>query len=321
MAIHLYAYFTDIVLSLQNHSAKFIITFICGTDNEVNMTEEERELEAQQQKEERQKKRRAELEKIRSMHGKQKLRYLWDYYKFVILIVIGIVFALNIIWTMVRGALTDVVFQAAVISPDYSAEDTALREDFGDYIGGLKKNQELSFDMSMQLVPGDTSQTSQVSEIKLQVSVAARALDAVLLPDYTFSYLQQSGMLMKLDDVLGKERMDRLKAAGDLAYAPEPDLSADGRQETEGSTGGSGTASEDPGKIPDTAAAYEANVHTEPEDGETIYGVRVDDSAAFSKYALYSPERKVYLGIINNGKNPDMALRFLDFLKGVKNNE
>lgn len=289
------------------------------------MTEEEKELEALQQKEERQKKRRAELEKIRSMHGKRKLQYLWDYYKFVILILIGIVFVLNIAWTMIRGALTDVLFQAAVISPDFAAEDTLIKEDFSDYIGGLKKNQEISFDLSMQVIPGDSSQTSQASEMKLQVSTAARSLDAVLLPDYTFSYLQQTGILMRLDDVLGEERIGSLKEAGDLAYAPKPDLQPLTEMQTETESQSESGSEEGFFGMPQNPAAAddlpEADIHTEQGEDEGIYGVRVDDSDSFGKYRLYPEGRKVYLAIVNSAKNPDMALRFLDFLKGVEDNE
>ena len=186
------------------------------------MTDEEKKLERQQEKEEQREKRRQERQKIASLHGKKRLQYLWDYYKvWLVFLAIAIV-AVNIAVTIVRGLMTKTLLQVSALSADYSAAGDQMQEDFSSYIGGLKKHEELSFDLH----PGAVTQAEQVADVKLQVQVSSGTLDAVLVPDYAFSYIQQRGMLMSLDDVLSPDEIETYGKAGDLAYASAPDLQA-----------------------------------------------------------------------------------------------
>jgi hypothetical protein len=190
------------------------------------MTDEEKKLERQQEKEEQREKRRQERQKIASLHGKKRLQYLWDYYKvWLVFLAIAIV-AVNIAVTIVRGLMTKTLLQVSALSADYSAVSDQMQEDFSSYIGGLKKHEELSFDLSIDLHPGAVTQAEQVADVKLQVQVSSGTLDAVLVPDYAFSYIQQRGMLMSLDDVLSPDEIETYGKAWDLAYASAPDLQA-----------------------------------------------------------------------------------------------
>ena len=195
------------------------------------MTDEEKKLERQQEKEEQREKRRQERQKIASLHGKKKLQYLWDYYKvWLVFLAIAIV-AVNIAVTIVKGLMTKTLLQVSALSADYSAAGDQMQEDFSSYIGGLKKHEELSFDLSIDLHPGAVTQAEQVADVKLQVQVSSGTLDAVLVPDYAFSYIQQRGMLMSLDDVLSPDEIETYGKAGDLAYASAPDLQALSKQD------------------------------------------------------------------------------------------
>ena len=190
------------------------------------MTDAEKKLERQQEKEEQREKRRQERQKIASLHGKKRLQYLWDYYKvWLVFLAIAIV-AVNIAVTIVRGLMTKTLLQVSALSADYSATGDQMQKDFSSYIGGLKKHEELSFDLSIDLHPGAVTQAEQVADVKLQVQVSSGTLDVVLVPDYAFSYIQQRGMLMSLDDVLSPEEIETYGKAGDLAYASTPDLQA-----------------------------------------------------------------------------------------------
>ena len=190
------------------------------------MTDEEKKLERQQEKEEQREKRRQERQKIASLHGKKRLQYLWDYYKvWLVFLAIAIV-AVNIAVTIVRGLMTKTLLQVSALSADYSAAGDQMQEDFSSYIGGLKKHEELSFDLSIDLHPGAVTQAEQVADVKLQVQVSSGTLDAVLVPDYAFSYIQQRGMLMSLDDAYA--------SAPDLQALSEQDASEAGTLDPEG---------------------------------------------------------------------------------------
>lgn len=188
------------------------------------MTDEEKKLERQQEKEEQREKRRQERQKIASLHGKKRLQYLWDYYKvWLVFLAIAIV-AVNIAVTIVKGLMTKTLLQVSALSADYNAAGDQMQKDFSSYIGGLKKHEALSFDLSIDLHPGAVTQAEQVADVKLQVQVSSGTLDVVLVPDYAFSYIQQRGMLMSLDDVLSPDEIETYGKAGDLAYASAPDL-------------------------------------------------------------------------------------------------
>ena len=303
------------------------------------MTDEEKKLERQQEKEEQREKRKQERQKIASLHGKKRLQYLWDYYKvWLVFLAIAIV-AVNIAVTIVRGLMTKTLLQVSALSADYSATGDQMQKDFSSYIGGLKKHEELSFDLSIDLHPGAVTQAEQVADVKLQVQVSSGTLDVVLVPDYAFSYIQQRGMLMSLDDVLSPDEIETYGKAGDLAYASAPDLQALSEQDAseagtldpEGeSTVHAVTAlsslqnqtepwTEAAEAEAKTVAETAAEIHSSPSSGEQIYGVRVDDSGVLSDYAWYPTDQKVYFGIVSNTRHEDMALTYLHYLKGADN--
>ncbi|MDY4204504.1 hypothetical protein [Porcincola intestinalis] len=303
------------------------------------MTDAEKKLERQQEKEEQREKRRQERQKIASLHGKKRLQYLWDYYKvWLVFLAIAIV-AVNIAVTIVRGLMTKTLLQVSALSADYSATGDQMQKDFSSYIGGLKKHEELSFDLSIDLHPGAVTQAEQVADVKLQVQVSSGTLDVVLVPDYAFSYIQQRGMLMSLDDVLSPEEIETYGKAGDLAYASTPDLQALSEQDAseagtldpEGeSTVRAVTAlsslqnQTEPGTEAaeaeaKTVAETATEIHSSPSSGEQMYGVRVDDSGVLSDYAWYPTGQKVYFGIVSNTRHEDMALTYLHYLKGADN--
>ena len=314
------------------------------------MTDEEKKLERQQEKEEQREKRRQERQKIASLHGKKRLQYLWDYYKvWLVFLAIAIV-AVNIAVTIVRGLMTKTLLQVSALSADYSAAGDQMQEDFSSYIGGLKKHEELSFDLSIDLHPGAVTQAEQVADVKLQVQVSSGTLDAVLVPDYAFSYIQQRGMLMSLDDVLSPDEIETYGKAGDLAYASstvrtitalsslknqtEPGTeAAEAEAKTVAETAANTEAESDSGtaaparseSLPEAENGTEApsgqtaEIHSTPSAGEQIYGVRVDDSGILSDYAWYPTDQKVYFGIVSNTRHEDMALTYLHYLKGANN--
>lgn len=280
------------------------------------MTDEEYRLEQRQQKEEKKEKRKRELKKISSLHGRAKLQYLWDYYKIVLVILVFVIIGISVAVNMVRGAMTDTVFQAGVISADFYATDQQIKPDFEAYIGGLDKHQNTSYDLSIMLQPGDMSQAAQVSEVKLQVALSSRTLDALLIPESQLEYVQKMGVLQSLDDVLSQNEKARYEKAGDLAFF-KPAAPAQEDAQT--------SLTESPAEQADTALqeadAEKDTEYTVRDEGERIYGVRVDDSGVLVRYAFYPADEKVYLAIAAGARNEQMAHTFLNFLKGEEYHE
>ena len=254
--------------------------------------------------------------KRRSWSGSRRKRNkVW-----LVFLAIAIV-AVNIAVTIVRGLMTKTLLQVSALSADYNAASDQMQKDFSSYIGGLKKHEELSFDLSIDLHPGEVTQAEQVADVKLQVQVSSGTLDVVLVPDYAFSYIQQRGMLMSLDDVLRP----------DLQALSEQDASEAGTLDPEGESTvrtiaalGSLQNQTEPGTEAaeaeaETVAETASEIHSSPFEGEQIYGIRVDDSGVLSDYAWYPTDQKVYFGIVSNTRHEDMALTYLHYLKGAGN--
>lgn len=275
------------------------------------MTDQERKLEEKQQKEARKERRDRELEKIRSMHGKARLQYLWDYYKIVLIFVFFALVALSILVTVIRGIGTERVLQVGVISPDQAADDSMIRPDFEQYLGGLKKKQELVFDLSINIQPdADYSQIAQVADVKLQVSVSSGLMDAVLVPEKAFAYLQEKGYFLSLDDLLSPDKAVLYEEKGDLAFGEKPDPDAGDKA--------AALSEADEGSAMQTE---DRQVNSVRQGDMRIYGVRVDDDKVLAKYALYPAGEKIYFAVISNAKHAATALEFLDFLKGEERHE
>ncbi len=299
------------------------------------MTEEEIKKEKELRREDNRRERQEEWDKIRSLGWKARIQYFWDYYKFVLVLIVALIFIISLVRTMITGALTDVILNVAVLNPDTMSSDTVLmEEDFGNYLGGLGKREEIHFDSSIYIKENPLSQADTMGETKLTVFSAAGSMDACLVPEEVFNYLQPKGVFKKLDDLLDDERKSAW--AGELCYAEEPpELTEDSAvADTEGpaeentAESADAAAKENAGDSADAAAKEDAGKSAEEaaeagaadHEGKGIYGVRVDENGRMDDYIIYGDE-PVYLCIFSTAKNVDTALEFLDFMKGMEKSE
>lgn len=292
--------------------------------------DEEKRLRKQEEKEERRQRWKREKEKIRGLHGTARLQYLWDYYRFLIVVLLAVVFVVAVVSQSLKGMSTQSLLHVAALSVDPAADSEAMADDFASYIGGLQKNQSIDFDLSMAIVPGTDTQLEQVSEVKLQVKVSSGTADLILANEDALAYVQRAGFLKSLDGLLTEERARELEQAGDLIYAApvQPGQAASEAQREQASAdAGSGGQSltlsqalnnETEGVSYKREAVDLSYLHEEREEGDEIFAVRVDDSKVLARYAWYPANEKIYLAVIGNCGNDEMAMRYLDFLKGVQ---
>ena len=82
------------------------------------MTEEEERIEMELRRQDRQKARQEEWEKIKGLGWKARAGYLWDYYKFVLVILVFVIVGISIVRTMIIGSMTDMILEVAVLNTD-----------------------------------------------------------------------------------------------------------------------------------------------------------------------------------------------------------
>ena len=170
------------------------------------MTEEEERIEMELRRQDRQKARQEEWEKIKGLGWKARAGYLWDYYKFVLVILVFVIVGISIVRTMIIGSMTDMILEVAVLNTDTLASDAVLlREDFTDYLGGLGKHEQIQIDTSVNVVENARSQADMMGDMKLTVFAAAGELDVCLAPENIMIYLQKKGMFRPWDDLLTEE--------------------------------------------------------------------------------------------------------------------
>ncbi len=316
------------------------------------MTEEEKKHQKELWKQDRARERREEWEKIRALGAGARLQYFWDYYKIVLVIVLGAVLALYFILNVIKGVRTDTLLYVCVLNSNELDPDTELlREDYIQARGGLENMQEMTFDSSLYVNPdaNGTSQADVATSMKIAAFVGAGTVDAFIAPPYVTDFEQKSGMYMALDDILTQDEIQKLGSQNCLYYAPEPvdedesakngpwtpeteDKSADehksGLPGSEDVSAGENKSDlrNDAGSTEgaDTAARADAFVlNTEAGDDKHIYAVRVDQAGVFGNYHIYS-DTPVWFAVIGNAPHIDETLRFLHFLLGKKeenNNE
>ena len=126
-------------------------------------------------------------------------------------------------------------------------------------------------------------------------------LDALVAPDDVTDYVQQAGYLLPLDDFLDGDMKERLSGEGYLYYDDEPPQIL--------------TEMTEPAELTDAGTAQEVTygVNTEPEEGQKIYAVRVDQAGVLEKYGLYAG-REVWFSLSGSTRHPDMAKQLLSFL-------
>lgn len=248
----------------------------------------------------RKKERRQEWEKIKSLGWKARLGYFWDYYKIVLIFAAAVLILISVVRTMIRGAMTDRILQVTLLNTDTLNTDTdALRGGFIKQIGGLKKNQDITFDSSITINTDAKSQMDLAADMKLTIYAQAQELDVVLGPAAVMDYVQQEGMFLDLTKVFSSKQLENLEKAGDLYYDAEPVIET----EKDGTT---------PVPQADTDMEY---LDSEPGEGKKPWAVRVDNGPVLDGYVIYGDE-PVYAAVIANTQHKEMSVRFLNYLKG-----
>lgn len=165
-----------------------------------------------------------EKQKLHRLHGRQKIQYIWDYYKLPIFICLIFIYILGYI---AYGYLThkETILSVALIN--VASEEhltTMLSEEF------LKENHintdknEVSLYTGLYLTADDTNDNYQyayATNIKLLGMIDAQELDVVLMNEEAFDIFSERGYLYELENLLkekDKEQYEKLspylKSAG-----------------------------------------------------------------------------------------------------------
>ncbi|MDO5344450.1 MAG: hypothetical protein Q4E91_01755 [Lachnospiraceae bacterium] len=163
-----------------------------------------------------------ERKKLKEMNWKQRIGYVWDYYKIVFVILIGIVFLGSVISTIIHNMRIDTVMQTVFLNCDYLAGDSqTLWQGFEDYLGGLEKDQQLDLDFSLSVNFDSMDNATTAATIKVMAYMSEGSLDSMIMPESVYRHYAGNGTFQKMDEVLSPEELEEWEQYLDAPMRPE----------------------------------------------------------------------------------------------------
>lgn len=230
---------------------------------------------------------REELHKLSGLSWRQRLGYIWDYYKPLMAALLAVIFLVCMGVEIYHNKQIERLLNVHLInSGDPLADSSSMAADFAEYIGGIEDKQEISMDATMTL--GDElDQTSTANQTKFMVLAGANELELLLMDEETFERYAAQGFFADLEELLSAEELEEWSAR--LIYrekAEEAELS----DETE------------------TEQKMQHDSAT-----EIAAAIDLTDSEVLQEYGVYT-EGKVYGGVFARAEYKELYGQFFEFL-------
>lgn len=151
-------------------------------------------------------KRQMRKEQLKSMKGKERLDYIWTYYKLeiamaVFFVIIGVL-AIN--WLL--GFRYDQILYVGVVNSE-QCNGEQMAADYKEFIGNNNKFDEVDVDTSMEIDPsGNTNDF--YGEFRFSVYNSAPVLDVVIVDQEVFEVYDDSGLFMNLEDFFTEDAQE-----------------------------------------------------------------------------------------------------------------
>lgn len=228
---------------------------------------------------------------LSSLHGMKKIQYIWDYYKFPLLLICIVLYAAGYILYQ-HSVDREPVLYAALVNVTAGEDLTRqLGEGFLEYMGMDASEQELTLYSGLYLTDDELNENHQyayASRMKILASIEGKYLDIVLMNREAFDAFSQNGYLCNLEEMLCRENpalYERLKDnLKDGIYIIE-DNSAE--------------------ILFDDSIPYHAVTEKYP------MGLDLSQTGRIARAGF--PET-VYLGVIANSPRTDRAISYLEYL-------
>lgn len=170
-----------------------------------------------------------ELKKLSKMTWKERIGYVWDYYKAQMALLIGLILLIHIGVTIFQNMQIEEVLQAYLVNCNAMEVDAKeMSAEFADYVGGLDKHQVATVNTTLIEEGKDApqSQSSMAEQMKLTTLIGAQAIDVVVLDELAYETYLEDGFLMDLSGLLTPEQkeqwQERLEEdVGGVCYAVE----------------------------------------------------------------------------------------------------
>lgn len=162
-------------------------------------------------------KRKFEAEKMRQMTLKEKIEYLWMYYKilFLIPVIIGVVIYLGV--TMYQGITREVLLNLTILDGT-GTELPGLEEDIKDLLGtgNSKETVEINSNLS-----GSTDDYN--SNVALSTLIGAESVDVLICTEEVYEQYNDQNGFVNLEELLSEETLAGGKVQEDAVILEKND--------------------------------------------------------------------------------------------------
>ncbi|MCC8067244.1 MAG: hypothetical protein LIO94_09125 [Clostridiales bacterium] len=153
---------------------------------------------------------REEMRKLRSLSWKDRLVYVWDYYKLQMVIVIAVIAVINIAVTIYKNSQIDTLISIYMVNCNsYDVDADELTSDFTDYIGGIGQKEEIELDTTIILDDEDTSNYGMAYQMKFSAVISGQMADVILMDADKYEEYAGWGYFEDLRDVLSEEQLEK----------------------------------------------------------------------------------------------------------------
>lgn len=143
-----------------------------------------------------------DLQKIKKLHGKDKIEYLWTYYKHLLVVLLLVILVTQTIFTMISNSKITPVLTVAFIDANIEKvqELEILESELKDYLGYTEKNQVVTIDTSAYSRETDEN----IAKLAVVMSVVSDT-DAIICNQAVYERYQSQDIFVDWKDILGEE--------------------------------------------------------------------------------------------------------------------
>lgn len=156
---------------------------------------------------------RQERKKLKDMSFRDKLWYIWEYYKLHMLVVLGVVLLISVVASSIYSSTFETVFYCAVINNPAGLDDVSsapLDEGFREYMGFGEKDRIYMENMYVSY-GGTASEYEYASMAKLSALIAARELDVIISDQEIFDRHSHMDGYVDLDTLVPEDLAGQLQ--------------------------------------------------------------------------------------------------------------
>ena len=160
---------------------------------------------------------------LKRMTWKQRLEHLWEYYKWVLGILAGVLLVVGLLITMHKGRQIEPVFAGISVNLNLSEEaQKYLTTDMEEFLV-TKENQLVDH---MMTIYGDLADPENAEyhfnlALKVLAMVSGFEVDYIMMDQESFNYYVRQDVFSYLDEVLTQEQIDLFE--GRVVYLQDED--------------------------------------------------------------------------------------------------